>query len=110
MGSTFVRGLRRQLSGDLLDHDADEVALCLASDPDVVVAALDEDDVDVEGWETFIRCSDIARESCLLVFREGTRVAKDAPERHFGVSCQLMLERIEVMERILGKWYTRWTL
>lgn len=80
---TILRRGIRQRPRNLLDYDPHEIGLWLPSDPDVIFAGVDEDDIHVECREEAIECCNIACKGRSLLEREGVRMGKYAPERHF---------------------------
>jgi hypothetical protein len=80
---TILRRGIRQRPRNLLDYDPHEIGLWLPSDPDVVFAGVDEDDIHIECREEAIERCNVACKGCSLLEREGVRMGKYAPERHF---------------------------
>jgi hypothetical protein len=80
---TIFRRVVRQRPCNLLDYDPYEIGLWLPANPDVVVAGVDEDDIHIECWKGTIERGNVACKGCSLLEREGVRMGKYAPERHF---------------------------
>lgn len=70
-----------KLPCNMLDGNAHESATGLAANVDPVVGNVDEDDVDVEGWEADVRVQrgDVLGEGSSLRGGEGRGVREDAP-------------------------------
>lgn len=68
----------------MLDGNAHELAAGLAANVDPVVGDVDEDDVDVEGWEpdVGVERGDVLGDGLALRGGEGRGVREDAPEGH----------------------------
>jgi hypothetical protein len=80
---TILRRGIRQRPRNLLDYDPHKIGLWLPSDPDVVFAGVDEDDIHIECREEAIERCNVACKGRSLLEREGVRMGKYAPERHF---------------------------
>ena len=80
---TIVRRVVRQGPCNLLDYDLYEIGLWLPANLDVVFAGVDEDDIHIECWEEAIERYNVACKGRPLLEREGVRMGKYAPERHF---------------------------
>jgi hypothetical protein len=82
-----ILGIRRRHgSGNLLDDNSDKILLRFSADENPVLIDVDEDYIDIKRGQATgdVQLSDILGDSDTLVFGEGLRVGKDAPERHVG--------------------------
>jgi hypothetical protein len=69
-------------AGDLLDDDANEVALRFASNPHCSFVHVNENDVDVERGEYAIKLRHSGSDALPLLVGERVRVREDPPQRH----------------------------